>query len=713
MSSLYASLHVSPRKKRAPTEDSDDDNLLTPKKMRMVPPTPPSTSTRRKVRADEVPLPPHLSRLYNIQTALQQALSHALATCAVAPSEDTGIVRNVLNHLSLATYHGFTTKFGVDDLRRLCWLWEWDGKTLPVAEVPEVTSGDAEGDTNPFLDDEPDNSPSKKTPKKLTPADDDEENPFLVGTPAKSPPKKSPRKAIAVEDDEENPFLDKTPKASARTKGKAIAKLEKLSAPSSPTKSPKKAVVREDSPDDNPFLENRPLASSSKDWTRGGMGFVVSQTSHFSKASNARVPAYGIGIEVEMDIDKGMSGGMAAVARWTAASESRRKDIRTKLGRWIELHAGKITVPNLPTIDLPALPDASKPSALTRLLAASSPKSPSAASILARSSSPTPSSPSKSPSKLPVRSPTKKLHEFAVPFPITPSSKAGTPAKNTLVFPQTPSTRGRIDPLASLLTPSSSRSPSRTSFTTPTSSRTPSLSGRSTPTASDSGSVPSTPTHQRGPDAATVPQTPTSSRRQALYERVRQRSLSQSPTKGMFASGSASMSREQLNKLSQEEMRRRCLLGRLGGVAESVWMLFSNPGGSTATPATRKRRAMPMSEVATAVRKSSPVPISAAEAQESLELLTRLCPFFLRPLEVGGEEWLEMPASSANTEAEAACKAGGSGSPGKVPISPGRIKSKEKSAKEVLTRSPRRVKPEAGGLREVRERIRKELEAND
>ncbi|TFY54383.1 hypothetical protein EVJ58_g8902 [Rhodofomes roseus] len=409
MSSLYTALRVSPKKKRAYAED--DDDLLTPKKLRTAPPTPPATLTRRKVKPDEVPLPPHLSRLFNIQTALQQALAHALATCAVAPSEDTGIVRNVLNHLSLATYHGLTTKFEVNDLRRLCWLWEWDGKTLPVAEAPRSSGSESNDERNPFLVDEPAQSPSKKTPKKVA-VEDDEENPFLVGTPTKSPTKKSPtkktpKKFVAVEDDDENPFLDKTPKASGsvRTKAKVKAKVEDDENPlalSSPTRSPSKSTVREDSPDDNPFLENRPVASSSKDWTRGGMGFVVSQTRHFSKASNARVAAYGIGIEVEMDIDKGMSGGMAAVARWTAASESRRKDVRTKLGQWVELHTGKITVPQLPTANLPSLPSTSKPSSLTRLLAASSPKSPSSASILARSSSPTPSSPSKSPSKLPL-----------------------------------------------------------------------------------------------------------------------------------------------------------------------------------------------------------------------------------------------------------------------------------------------------------------------
>lgn len=163
----------------------------------------------------------------------------------------------------------------------------------------------------------------------------------------------------------------------------------------------------------------------------------------------------------------------------------------------------------------------------------------------------------------------------------------------------------------------------------------------------------------------------------------------------------------QLQKLSQEEMRRRCLLGRLNGVAESVWMLFSNPTSSvTSTPSSRKRRALPSSEVAAAIMKSSPVPISSAEAYESIDLLAELCPFFLRKMDIGTEEWLEMPAPKSTDAAD--------GSPSKLPpmpASPGRIRNKDESANEVLTRSPKRVRPEAGGLREVRERIRKELEA--
>lgn len=88
--------------------------------------------------------------------------------------------------------------------------------------------------------------------------------------------------------------------------------------------------------DDNPFLESQP-ASHPKEWTRGSMGFILSPTSHYLKSTGKRVPAYGIGIEVEMDIDKDMGGGMAAVARWTAASETRSKEFRVKLDRWIKV----------------------------------------------------------------------------------------------------------------------------------------------------------------------------------------------------------------------------------------------------------------------------------------------------------------------------------------------------------------------------------------
>ena len=92
--------------------------------------------------------------------------------------------------------------------------------------------------------------------------------------------------------------------------------------------------------------------------------------------------------------------------------------------------------------------------------------------------------------------------------------------------------------------------------------------------------------------------------------------------------------------------------------------------------------------------------MSTAEAQESVGLLTSLCPFFLRSLSVGNEDWVEMPASSSDAGI-------------KPPESPGATRGKDESAEEVLTRSPRRIKREGGGLRQVREIIRRELELQE
>lgn len=162
--------------------------------------------------------------------------------------------------------------------------------------------------------------------------------------------------------------------------------------------------------------------------------------------------------------------------------------------------------------------------------------------------------------------------------------------------------------------------------------------------------------------------------------------------------------------------------------------LFSAPVGPTSTPTIRKRKVLPTSEVAAAIIKSSPVPMSTLEANESLRLLTSLCPFFLRPLEIAGKEWLEMPSTSSVQDSDTSTvdksvppsptkKSTGSKllpppSPGTrststigPPPSPG-SRAKFDSA-EILTRSPRRVKREIGGLREVREIIRRELELQD
>jgi len=119
-----------------------------------------------------------------------------------------------------------------------------------------------------------------------------------------------------------------------------------------------------------------------------------------------------------------------------------------------------------------------------------------------------------------------------------------------------------------------------------------------------------------------------------------------------------------------------------------------------------------LNDVITAVVKSSPVPISTAEGNESIAMLVKLCPFFLRKLDISGSEWLEMPAPStpdnASTSDDSPTKGKTAG-----PTSPGRVRGKDDSARELLHRSPKRVRKEGGGLREVREIIRRELELED
>lgn len=576
MSELYSALRVSPKKKRVYTSD-EDDTVLTPKRKRIMARTPPATPKRAK---SPPALPAHLSRFQTLQRSLHRALSHSLATAAVSPS-DSGVVPNVLNHLNLTSALGLTRACSLDDIKRLCWLWEWKGDKLPE---------------------------------------------------------------VSDEEEDENPFFDKTTSESEQP----------------------------------------------KQWTRGGSGLVITPTTYLPKSGGKRVPAYGIGIEVEMDLDKEMVGGMAAVARWTASGDHRMKELTKKLERWVELHPKSSEIPNVPQAELPQLTQpVQKQSALTQRLVSHSPKSPKTATPSRTSKTlEYPPSPTRtSPSKSRIITGRSNPKEFAIPFPITPSSisrhkSTATPIKG-IPFPLTPSSIR----IASSV-PSTPRTP-RTSLldSDPISSR------------------PSTPVHQTGSDAKTVPSTPSTERRSALYERVRKRSEAQvpaTPSKARIAT-SSKMTRDELLKLSQEEMRRRCLLGRLGHIAESVWMYFVAPSSSSSLTATpRKRRTHPSSDVANAIIKSSSVPISAAEAQESISLLTSLCPFFLKKIDIGGEEWLEMPASLSGTQQTALASSSRNG------------KGKEASNNSDLkSLSPRRVKPEAGGLREVRERIKRELDATE
>jgi hypothetical protein len=125
---------------------------------------------------------------------------------------------------------GFTHNCHIDDLKRLCWLWEWNGESLP--------------------------SNDRKTRFQTSGVDNDEE--------------------------------------------------------------------------DNPFV----VSEQQSDWTRGAMGLIISPTTQLLRTEGKRVPAYGIGIEVDIDLAEGKSGGMAAVARWTGDGELRRKQLEKKLFAW-------------------------------------------------------------------------------------------------------------------------------------------------------------------------------------------------------------------------------------------------------------------------------------------------------------------------------------------------------------------------------------------
>ncbi|KAJ7882220.1 hypothetical protein B0H14DRAFT_3756926 [Mycena olivaceomarginata] len=64
------------------------------------------------------------------------------------------------------------------------------------------------------------------------------------------------------------------------------------------------------------FRRRKPVSrgkANPKGLDAGAMGIVLSPATHHSRGDGKRVPAYGIGIEVDMDIDKDMPGGMAAV----------------------------------------------------------------------------------------------------------------------------------------------------------------------------------------------------------------------------------------------------------------------------------------------------------------------------------------------------------------------------------------------------------------
>jgi hypothetical protein len=258
------------------------------------------------------------------------------------------------------------------------------------------------------------------------------------------------------------------------------------------------------------------------------------------------------------------------------------------------------SIPVIPFADFPALPEPTKSLTSTKLLFYSSPKKPLYTTSIPSAMSP----PVKAtPSKRDGISPINDTEGFMIPFPVAPGSRPATPSGNHAPSTSLPRSGG-------IRTPSFGRAAAAKAATGTTplfrEEKVANSGGRITPTFSlrkPVDLIPKTPTHRRGNNgnpisvsgassksnsnstadtAAAEPETPTSARRRALYERIRTKSESESPNKGLVAvtasvrkSGTdATRSRPaSVTKLiTTEELRRRCILGRLDSVAEAVWM---------------------------------------------------------------------------------------------------------------------------------------------
>jgi hypothetical protein len=267
---------------------------------------------------------------------------------------------------------------------------------------------------------------------------------------------------------------------------------------------------------DDPFVE------IVKDWQRGGRGLIVTETTHSSRSHPKRVPAYGIGIFIDSS-----AKGMVAIAQWTGNSQHRRRLLSERLSQWVELHTKErvkqrensqassptpLAVPNIPFSALPRLSSFNAALNSTSAQVRSLLDSPSRAGLF--------------------KSPTKKpFPTSSIPFPNTPSSLSSSPASSRPVSP-VKALRTSDDPFARPITPDTPR------------------------------------------QSSGIPQTPSTSRRQALIERVRLKSLNSTPTvKGSMQIKMRTANGAEIDlTIGPEEVQRRLLLGRLPSVAEAIWM---------------------------------------------------------------------------------------------------------------------------------------------
>ncbi|OCF77806.1 hypothetical protein I204_01807 [Kwoniella mangroviensis CBS 8886] len=428
----------------------------------------------------------------------------------------------------------------------------------------------------------------------------------------------------------------------------------------------KRAMIDEDD-DDNPFLvHNTPKAkTTAADVGAGhvsGLSYLITPTRTLDPQTGRRVYTHGLGIDLELRKgetrqvlhggaeggigNKGQGGGMGAVGRWNTNGDVRHEVFRERLEKWVELNGGY-----------------------------------------------------EPPEKSILPTPTTSVN----------STRSSVPPIPVLPLPHLPSST--LLPSANLF--SSFSSPS-TTLTPQKAHPKPSTDSPKTAGLSDPFELTDEKDDKKG---KVVRPGSVDERRQAMMDRIKARSGNSKNPLSTLASSAGGMKRTNLLSATgqQEELKRRSTLSRLEGIAEGVWMMFSapSPGPSTLPNAPRgRRKAIPMTEVADVIVKSSKTPISTAEATSSLQLLTELCPFFLTIKQIGKQDWLEMPSTlaappspgSTSTIAQPPSMNGGRLAP-PSPSTPGRSSSSLELAGPA---SPGRVR-RVGGLREVRERIRREL----
>ncbi|WVQ79404.1 hypothetical protein IAT38_001501 [Cryptococcus sp. DSM 104549] len=431
-------------------------------------------------------------------------------------------------------------------------------------------------------------------------------------------------------------------------------------------KEKKKAVMLEE---DNPFVV--PSAPDIGAGEVSGLSYIISSTRTRDPGSGKMVFTHGLGIDLELRVgetrqllpgsdggfgNKGQGGGTGAIGRWSAGGEGREDVFRERLEKWVELNGG-YEPPQANALPTPTTSDTSTRSTIP-------------------------------------------------PIPILP-------------LPKLPSSTGL--PAANLFT--SFTSPSSASTTPRRLAPPPTINPAKTAGLSDPFEI-SEPIEK----GKVVRTGSVNERLQAMKDRIKaKRPGGGLQTLGSSVGGFGRTAGAQMSSAQQaEELKRRSTLSRLEGIAEGVYMMFSapSPGPNTLpTPPKGRRRVIPLSEVAEVIVKSSKTPLSIAEAQSSLQLLTELCPFFLTVKTVGKKEWLEMPAAvlatappspgtgSYTTSTSTATASPGSGSSSVPRVPPGGSPSTPARLKEVTLAgpaSPGKVRRQYG-LREVRERIRREL----